>query len=607
MKSIRKIRKKVIASINNRGMQFLISVSFTLVALVGMAFIGVFLYQSYGKAAEEIIISDTQQLLNQVEINLNSYLRSMMRISDAMYYNVIKNIDVDKDDMSQALNLLYEVNKDNLVSISCFSEDGELIGAAPVGTMKKNTDITSQSWFTSAKDKMENLHFSELHVQNIFESSSSRYYWVVSLSRGVELTGNGKMSGGILLVDMDFSGIRQLFTKVNTQDMGYVYLVNTDGKIIYHPRQNLIFSNILKENNETAADYSDGMHRESFGGEERMVMVKTVGYTGWKIVSVTPMQNFYKNFGRTRVMAVMIVFLAILVMIFANQFVAVRVVQPLKNLEDSIRGIGAEQEGISLESATQIYIGGSPEIQHLGETIRSMVSQLRRLTDDIVREQEEKRKSELDALQSQINPHFLYNTLDSIMWMVESEQYEDAISMVQALGRLFRISLSKGKNIITVGDELQHAQSYLDIQKYRYKNKFTSYFEIEEGIEKYKTIKLIIQPLIENAIYYGMEYMDGDGEIHIRAYTKEEDLLIEVEDNGLGMPEDQVAVLLTDDTRIRSKGSGIGIRNVHQRIQLYFGKKYGLEIISEPDEGTMVRIHLPKTEEVEGKNKEEGV
>lgn len=294
----------------------------------------------------------------------------------------------------------------------------------------------------------------------------------------------------------------------------------------------------------------------------------------------------------------MIIIVAILVMIFANQFVAVRVAKPLRNLEDSLTGIGIDRE-------PQIYIGGPPEIQHLGETIRSMVEQLRQLTDDIVREQEEKRKSELDALQSQINPHFLYNTLDSIMWMIEAEKYEDAISMVQALSRLFRISLSKGKNIITVGEELQHAKNYLDIQKYRYKNKFTSYFEIEEGIEKYKTIKLIIQPLIENAIYYGMEYMDGDGEIYVRAYTKEEDLFIEVEDNGLGMQKAQVESLLTDGTRIRSKGSGIGIRNVHQRIQLYFGTEYGLEILSEPDEGTMVRIHLPKTENVEEKKKEE--
>ena len=605
MKSFRKGWRQAVSAINNRGMQFLISISFTLVALVGMGFIGVFLYQSYGKTSEDIVVSDTQQLLNQVEMNLNTYLRNMMRISDAMYYNVIKNIDLDEDDMSQELNLLYEVNKDNLVSIACFSEEGDLIGAAPVGTMKENTDITSQSWFTSAKDKMENLHFSELHIQNIFENSSYRYYWVVSLSRGVELTSSGKMSGGILLVDMDFSGIRQLFAKVNNQELGYVYLINSDGKIIYHPKQNLIFSNMIQENNEAAAAYSEGMHREVFEGEERMVMVKAVGYTGWKIISVTPMKSFYKNFGNTRIMAVIIIILSILVMIFANQFVAVRVVRPLKKLEDSLKGIGTGTESFGVDQETQIYIGGSPEIQHLGETIRSMVEQLRRLTDDIVREQEEKQKSELDALQSQINPHFLYNTLDSIMWMIESEQYEDAISMVQALGRLFRISLSKGKNIISIGEELQHAKSYLDIQKYRYKNKFTSFFEIEEGIEKYKTIKLIIQPLIENAIYYGMEYMDGDGEIHIRAYTKEKDVYIEVEDNGLGMPKEQVAHLLTDDTRIRSKGSGIGLRNVHQRIQLYFGKEYGLEIFSEPDEGTRVCIHLPKTEEVAVPGKED--
>ena len=583
---------------NHKGIQFVIAASFTLVAILGMGFIGVFLYQGYGSAAEDMVLSNSKQVIDQVEINLNTYLRNMMRISDAVYYNVIKNTDLDEESMSQEMNLLYEVYRDNLVGLACFTDTGELISSVPMGNLKENVDVTKQSWFVDAQDKMENLHFSDLHVQNIFENSTNRYYWVISLSRGVELTNSGKMSEGILLVDMDFSGIRQLFAKVNSQNMGYVYLMDSDGKIIYHPRQNLIFSNMIQENNEMAKTYEDGAHRETFEGEDRMVAVKTVGYTGWKIVSVMPMEKFLGDFSRTRTMAVMIIIVAILVMIFANQFVAVRVAKPLRNLEDSLTGIGMDRE-------PQIYIGGPPEIQHLGETIRSMVEQLRQLTDDIVREQEEKRKSELDALQSQINPHFLYNTLDSIMWMIEAEKYDDAISMVQALSRLFRISLSKGKNIITVGEELQHAKNYLDIQKYRYKNKFTSYVEIEEGIEKYKTIKLIIQPLIENAIYYGMEYMDGDGEIYVRAYTKEEDLFIEVEDNGLGMQKAQVESLLTDGTRIRSKGSGIGIRNVHQRIQLYFGTEYGLEILSEPDEGTMVRIHLPKTENVEEKKKEE--
>ena len=578
--------------VGNRSFRFMISMSFTFVALTGMVLITAVLLNRYERTLERQVLADSQKLIGQVEINLNTYLRSMMRSSDAVYYNVIKKVDFDKDDISRELSLLYEANKDNLVSIACFTRDGELLGAAPVGSLKKNVNITTQSWFEDASDKMENLHFSDLHVQNIFENKSGRYYWVVSLSRGVELTNDGKMSGGILLVDMNFSGIQQLFTEVNNDGKGYVYLIGRDGEIIYHPRQNLIFSNIIQENNQTASTYDEGVHNEEFQGEQRVVVVKTVGYTGWKIVSVVSKESLFSDLNQTRMMALLNLVLAIFLMIFVNQYVAVRITDPLKKLEKSIQGIEMKQQPV-------VYIGGPPEIQHLGLTIRFMVEELQELTDKMVKEQEEKRKNELDALQSQINPHFLYNTLDSIMWMIESERYEDAVSMVQALGRLLRISLSRGKNVISVGDELQHARSYLAIQKYRYKNKFTSYFEVEPDIEQYKTIKLVIQPLIENAIYYGMEYMDGEGEIHIRAYTREQDLYLEVEDNGPGMPEEQVEHLLTGGEKARQKGSGIGLKNVNQRIQLYFGTQYGLEIESEPDEGTVVRIHIPKTTEEE--------
>ena len=578
--------------VGNRSFRFMISMSFTFVALTGMVLITAVLLNRYERTLERQVLADSQKLIGQVEINLNTYLRSMMRSSDAVYYNVIKKVDFDKGDISEELSLLYEANKDNLVSIACFTRDGELLGAAPVGSLKKNVNITTQSWFEDASDKMENLHFSDLHVQNIFENKSGRYYWVVSLSRGVELTNDGKMSGGILLVDMNFSGIQQLFTEVNNDGKGYVYLIGRDGEIIYHPRQNLIFSNIIQENNQTASTYDEGVHNEEFQGEQRVVVVKTVGYTGWKIVSVVSKESLFSDLNQTRMMALLNLVLAIFLMIFVNQYVAVRITDPLKKLEKSIQGIEMKQQPV-------VYIGGPPEIQHLGLTIRFMVEELQELTDKMVKEQEEKRKNELDALQSQINPHFLYNTLDSIMWMIESERYEDAVSMVQALGRLLRISLSRGKNVISVGDELQHARSYLAIQKYRYKNKFTSYFEVEPDIEQYKTIKLVIQPLIENAIYYGMEYMDGEGEIYIRAYTRDQDLYLEVEDNGPGMPEEQVEHLLTGGEKARQKGSGIGLKNVNQRIQLYFGTQYGLEIESEPDEGTVVRIHIPKTTEEE--------
>ena len=281
-------------------------------------------------------------------------------------------------------------------------------------------------------------------------------------------------------------------------------------------------------------------------------------------------------------------------MLAANVLVSSRIATPIQKLEKSVKEL--EEEG---NLAREIYIGGSYEIESLGHSIQSMVNQMRKLMDDIVVEQEAKRKSELDALQSQINPHFLYNTLDSIVWMVESERYEEAITMVTSLANLFRISLSKGRNIIPIRSELEHAQNYLSIQKLRYKNRFTVEMDIQPEILDCSTIKLIVQPLLENAIYYGTE--DGDGEITVKGYVKDKDIYIEVSDDGLGMPPETVELLLTDNNRVRKKGSGIGLINVHQRIQLYFGAAYGLTIESEPDEGTTIRIHLPMvpyTEEI---------
>lgn len=576
-----------------KSMQFTISISFTLVAVTGMLLLGIFLLRSYQSTMEQLVLEDNERILEQVNINLNSYLRNMMRISDSIYYNSIKQIDFGVSGIDNDLNLLYEANRDTLISLACFTEEGGLISSVPFSTLKSNAEVAGQDWFVNAAEKMENLHFSDVHVQNLFENSSERYYWVISLSRGVEITRDGNLESGILLVDMDFSGIQQLFTKVNSQSPGYVYLTDSSGKLIYHPKQNLIFSNMMTENNVQNALLEDGIHTEQFGGEERMLVVKTVGYTGWKIISVTPTDSLYGSISRSQMMAFLVVAVAIVVMIFLNQFISLIVVKPLRQLEDSVKEI-------DLSPTPQIFIGGSHEIRHLGQTIQSMVTEMRRLTDDIVKEQEQKRKSELDALQSQINPHFLYNTLDSIMWMIEAEKYEDAISMVQALGSLFRISLSKGKTLITVGEEIQHAKNYVAIQKYRYKNRFEAFFEVDESLVSCKTIKLIIQPLIENAIYYGMEFMDGDGEIHIRTKSSGSELFIEVEDNGPGIPRERLDSLLTDEIRERSRGSGIGLRNVHQRIQLYFGAAYGLEIESEPDEGTLVRIRLPLCREDAG-------
>lgn len=574
-----------------RSLQVVIAISFSMISVIGMLSIGIILYTAYRENSETQTMLDNVQLVNQVERNLTNYLRNMMRISDSLYYSVIKDTDFSEENIDKELTLLYEANRDNLVSIACFSGEGELITATPVNTLKKNVEITDQSWFVKAQNKPENLHFSSSHVQNLFEDSNNRYFWVISLSRGVEITRSGSTSSGILLVDMNFSGIEQLLNMANSGDMGYMYLMDQEGQIIYHPQQNLIYSDLVEENNAAAITYDDGKHEEIFQGEERGIVVKTVGYTGWKIVSVIPKENISQNLNQINAIWITVLAVGILILIFLNQYLSGKITQPIRKLEDSVKKL-------ELQYPDRIYVGGSEEIQHLGKTIRSMVEQMRQLMDDVVKEQEEKRKNELDALQSQINPHFLYNTLESIIWMVESERYEEAIDMVTALANLFRISLSKGKTIITIRDEFQHARNYISIQMVRYKNKFQVMFDLDPELEKYLTIKLIIQPILENAIYYGMETMDGDGEIRVTGYQKDGDIYIDIEDNGIGMPPEQVKHLLTDGVYERKRGSGIGLRNVDQRIKLYFGEAYGLHIESEPDEGTKVSIHLPMKLEV---------
>ena len=572
------------------SIQVVISLSFTIVAVIGMILLGSALLLRFSSSTDALLAEDSRRILDQVNLNLDSYLRGMMRVSDTMYYRVIKNADLAEDSIGAGMNLLYETNRDTVVSIAVFSQNGGLVSATPLSNLKRQARPEQQEWFTAAAEKIENLHFSTPHVQNLFEDPDYLYRWVVSLSRQVELTRAGAIESGVLLVDMNFGGIEQICKNVDLGESGYLYLIDGDGEIIYHPRQQLIYASLLRENNRAAAGYEDGIHREKFGGETRQVTVKTVGYTGWKLVGVVPAESLASNHIQLRLFGIFVVLFFIFFLVFVNLGVSERIAVPIKALEQSVKELEAGSETVD------IAIGGPYEVQHLGNSIRSMVSTMRQLMDDIIRQEESKRKSELDVLQSQINPHFLYNTLDSIVWMIENNRYDDAIVMVTSLARLFRISLSRGRTLITVGEELEHARHYMTIQKMRFKNKFTSEIRADGEALSCETVKLVVQPIVENAIYHGMEYADGDGEILVWAHIEGEDLYIDVTDNGPGMRQEQVDRLLREDGGPAAPsrgGSGIGLRNVHQRIQLTYGKPYGLEIESEPDEGTTIRIHLP--------------
>ena len=574
------------------SIQMILSLSFTAVAVVGMVFMGLTLFLRFSYTTNAQQAENSQRLLSQVNWNLDAYLRGMMRISDTAYYNVIKNIDLDEDSLTPALELLYGSNRDSIVSMAVFSEEGELLSATPLRTLKNSVSPQREDWFVQAMDKIENLHFSTPHVQNLWSDVDERYRWVVSLSRYVELSRGGAIEGGVLLLDMSFDGIEQICKDVELDDGGYLYLIDDSGEIIYHPRQQLIYAGLQQENNLVAAGYTDGSHQEQFQGQSRQVTVKTVGYTGWKLVAVVPRESLWTNYSQLVLFFLFVVLFSIFLLVFVNLRLSEWITAPVKKLDRAVKDLEARRSDVDFD------VGGPTEVEHLSHSIRSMVSTMDHLMEDIIQQEEQKRRSELDVLQSQINPHFLYNTLDSVVWMTENGRTQDAVVMLTSLARFFRISLSRGSNVIPIADELEHARHYLTIQKMRYKNKFSTDIIAEDGVESLYTIKLIVQPVLENAIYHGMAYADGDGEITVRAFRDGGDVCIEVTDNGPGMPEEVVRGLLEGaGPNTGAKGSGIGFRNVHQRLRLTFGEPYGLTILSEPDDGTTVRIRLPALDE----------
>lgn len=559
------------------------------ISLVTMLLMGIIMYMRFSTLSRQETIENSRKLMEQTGETMEDYLVNMRQISDAVYYNVVKENDFHdaREEIQKGMNLLYEANRDKLRTIAIYNSDGSLMAAEPVATQKEDPDVTRQEWYQSAMEEMENIHFSTPHIQNLFEDSTFRYYWVISSSRVVELTENRDSQMGVLLVDMDFSSISRMMNQINEVGNGqYYYLCNSDGDIIYHPRQIQISDGISRENSIKAASYKDGVYDETFEGTQRKVIVNTISYTGWKLVGVIPYSIFTHEMLNIRYFIAMVTLLMAMMLTIITRVVAERISRPIRKLNHSVMEYEAGKK-------PEIYIGGSWEIRHLGYSIQSSYEKSEKLMQEIVWEQNERRKSELDALQSQINPHFLYNALDSITWMIEGERNDEAAFMISQLAKLFRISLSKGHTIISVKDELQHAQSYMNIQRVRYKDAFSVTFDVEPELEKYCAVKLTLQPILENAINYGVDPMDDCGEIRVCVRKEGELLVLSVEDNGIGMSEEEVELLLTDNNRVPKHGSGVGLINIHNRLQILFGKEYGLVIESEPDEGTKVSIQIP--------------
>ena len=237
----------------NNSIRYTIFVYFTVTALAASLLITFSLYQRLSSQVSEMVMAENQSLINQVARSVESYLRTVMKLSDSLYYGAVKNADLSSQSMNNEITLLYDNNKDNVDNIALFTQSGSLVETVPAARLKNGLKVTEESWFKNALEKTENQHFSYPHVQYIFDSNENQYRWVVSLSRAIELTEGTSTTQGVLLVDLSYSSLEHLFDGVTTKKGGYVYLISNDGEILYHPKLQLIDSGRLQENNLAAA------------------------------------------------------------------------------------------------------------------------------------------------------------------------------------------------------------------------------------------------------------------------------------------------------------------------------------------------------------------
>lgn len=578
--------RKTFAKFNIQSI--ILSVLMTL-SLVTVTVMGFLLYHRFKLASDKSAVANTEMTVESTIDRLNSSLLDLRQISDAANYNIVQEYDISSQEFTRQFSMLYETNVDKIQSLALYGYDRMLIESEPVATVKDNVKVADQKWYQNARSEIENIHFSTPHVQNLFDDGTFRYHRVVSLSRSVDINDGSTSGSGVLLVDMKYSVLEDMLERINETSSGiYYYLCSRDGEIIYHPRWTEINRGLFKEKNNKAASYEDGIYEMKTDGQKENIVVGSVAYTGWKLIGVVPESVQETSINKFRYYIITTILILVMMLLQVNRFISRKISRPIRELDESVKAYEAG-------AMPDIYIGGSAEIRHLGYSVQKSYEQIEALMKEIIQQQTERRKSELDALQSQINPHFLYNTLESITWMIEAQRNKEAVVMISELAKLLRVSLSRGKTIISIGDELQHSRSYMNIQRVRYKERFKVEFLIDEEIKNYCIVKLVIQPLLENAIYYGVGNMDedDDGQILIRGEKKGEDIYISIEDNGMGMPEDIRSNILTDNSKVPKHGFGVGVINVHSRISLMFGPEYGLEVYSELDEGTKVVIHIP--------------
>ncbi|MFC5529797.1 sensor histidine kinase [Cohnella yongneupensis] len=403
---------------------------------------------------------------------------------------------------------------------------------------------------------------------------------------------------GYIVIDLVDTGLEQYRNNVIIGKTGFFYVTDRTGRPIFYPANKpdafKMVNNLDLSANLAKAQAS---YVDSTSGKPKFIVFTTSSMTGWKIVGVVPLQEIMVEANSIRQLIIISVALSIIFAIALNFFITARLTRPVQLLKNKMR------QAASGYFDAKVKPTGHDEIADLGISFNTMLEKINDLIDQHVKEQDHIQKAELRTLQAQIHPHFLYNTLDSIVWMAEAGKNDQVILLVQALSRFFRSSLNRGLDWIPLKEELEHARSYLVIQRVRYRDILDFEIEAPNFLDDCRILKMTLQPIVENALYHGIKNKRGKGLIRISCEeASNQELRIVVSDNGIGMSEERLAKLreqlsrhfIPEETTGSEVSGGFGLHNVAQRLRLYYGESYKIEVDSVDREGTTVTFRIPK-------------
>lgn len=591
----------------NISIQSKIIISFSFLIVVTLLVIGIVAVNKYSRTMEKNTGEYSYQIIDQVIKNVDYYIKEMESISTIANYNYyiqkfLKNTSPSYQverfkDANRIVELLKDIGsiRQDIVSIFIFGNNGSILSSNVNLKINKDYNFSRQKWYKDAIEGKGKSIIVKPHKQSYVMNSDTL---VISLSRSIN-NFDGKDQLGVILIDLNLRVLDDICRNIKLGKTGYIFIVDNDGNVVYHPDYSYMYramdemyvKNIFKTDDSFIPEVlksKEGSFIKRVNSEQMQVTYKRFESANWTVVGVTPYNEMMYDINKIRSFIIIIGSICLICAFIVSILISSMISKPITRLELLMEEAEKGNLDVSLEFESKDEIG------KLSKRFNNMINKIKTLMHQVVKEQEDKRKTELKALQAQINPHFLYNTLDSIIWMAEIDK-DSVITMTDALAKLFRLSLSKGEDTIPVEHEIEHVRNYLIIQSMRYSNKFDYEIDVEEDILKYNTLKLILQPLVENSIYHGIKNKRQKGLITIKGRRVEDRILLEVSDDGIGMDQSMCEeILKSHRTEQNRKGfNGVGVRNVNERIKLYYGEQYGLEYVSRPGAGTVVKIWLP--------------